>query len=364
LTTIFETGRRLGLVRPAGTHAAGTVAGVILAGERAWRHDPLESLGPRALLPVGDRPLIAYASEWMTESSVAVSVCTNVAAKRVWDQLVARHASGRISFFEDNSLRGPSGCVADVIAGTTTGLIVVVEGSVIPTLDLRRLVRAHAASRAMVTIVTQPRTAATGGDQRADVPAGIYVFNRAAFEFVPSTGYQDIKEGLLRRLYEAGVAVRVQEAAEWCPRVIDARSYLAASQWATRRVARQRASAAVIDGTAHVSDRAMLLGPVIVGAHASIMEGASVIGPAVIGRGSVVQANAVVSRTMVWDNCTIGSGAFVDQTVLVDGVAIDAGATLFHAVRVPTRARIQSAARRLPWSTKIAPDVVTVGTVD
>jgi NDP-sugar pyrophosphorylase family protein len=364
LTTIFDTGRRLGVVRPGDDRAASTVTGVILAGERAWRHDSLESLGPRALLPVGDRPLIAYASEWLTGASVSVSVCTNVAANRVWQALTTRHTSGRIRFFKDDSLRGPSGCVADVIAGNTADAVIVIEGSVIPTLDLRRLLRAHAGSHAIATIVTQPRTTDTPEDRHADVPAGVYVFNRAAFEFVPSIGYQDIKEGLLRRLYEAGAAVRVYEADDWCPRVIDTRSYLAASQWAIRRVARQHSSAVVADSTSQIADGAMLIGPVLIGPNAVIMDGASVIGPAAIGRGSTVQPNAVVSRAMVWDQCSIGSGAFVDQTVLANGAVVDSGATLFHTVRVPAASVAKPPSRRLPWSPRIAPDVVTVATTD
>ena len=364
MATIFDTGRRLGLVRPGDDRAATTVAAVILAGERAWRHDSLESLGPKALLPLGDRPLISYASEWLAESSVGVSVCTNVAANRVWQALTARHSSGRFRFFKDDSLRGPSGCVADVIAGGTADMIVVVEGSVIPTLDLRRLLRMHAASRAMATIVTQPRTPDMAEDRHPDVPAGIYVFNRTAFEFVPTTGYQDIKEGLLRRLYEAAAVVRVYEADEWCPRVIDTRSYLAASQWAIRRVSRQRSSAVVADPSAHIADGAMLIGPVLVGPQAVIMDGASVIGPAVIGRGSVVHPNAVVSRAVIWDGCTIGSGAFVDQTVLVHGVTVEAGATLLHMVPAAPKTDARTPSRRLPWSTKIAQNVVTVGTTD
>lgn len=365
LTTTFDASRKLALVRPPEIAPTATILGVVLAGERAWRNDSLESLGPRALLPVGDRPLIAYASEWLTESLVAVNVCTNVAAKRVWDALTVRHTSGRFSFDNDDSLRGPSGCVADVIArNQQADVIVVVEGSVIPTLDLKRLLRSHTSSRALATIVTQPRCAATADDRRADLPAGIYVFGRAAFDFVPTTGYQDIKEGLLRRMYEAGASVRVHEAEEWCPRVIDVRSYLAASQWAVRRLSRQRASAAVIDATAQISDGAMLLGPVVVGAGATIMDGASVIGPAVIGGASVIEANATVSRSMVWDNCTVRAGAFVDQTVLASGAAVAAGETLFHALRVPPRAAAKKSSFRLPWPAKIAPDVVTVGTTD
>jgi NDP-sugar pyrophosphorylase family protein len=336
----------------------------VLAGERTWRHDSLESLGPRALLPVADRPLVAHAIEWLTDSSLATTVCTNGGAQQLRQALRARPNAGDVAFYDDDSPRGPSGCVTDVIAGGSSELVVVVESTVIPTFDLRRLLRAHAGSGAMATLVVQPQTGSPAEDGPGDIPAGVYVFNRTAFDYVPKTGYQDIKEGLLRRLYEVGEPVRIYEAREWCPRVIDSRSYLAAAQWAIRRLTRQRGTAVLADATARISDGAVLIGPVIIGANAVIMAGASVIGPAAIGSESLVQPHAVVSRSMVWERCTVGSGALVDQTVLVDGVTVNDGVRVIETLRVPPLPTFKAPPRRTPWYGRVSQDVVTVASVD
>lgn len=365
VATIFDTGsRKLELVRSSEERPTGRITAVVLAGERTWRHDSLESLGPRALLRVGDRPLVSHAIGWLNDASVAATVCSNGDAERLRRSLRSFHDARRVTFFDDDSPRGPSGCVADVLGDALSELIVVVEGSVIPTLDFRRLVRTHSSSHAMATVVVQPKHGHGADAGLPDVPAGIYIFNRDAFNHVPSTGYQDIKEGLLRRLYEAGATIRVHEATEWCPRVIDSRSYLAASQWAIRRLAQQRGSALLADPSARIADGAVLIGPVLIGANAVVSEGASVIGPACIGSDSLVHQHAVVSRAMVGERCTVGTGALVDQTVLADGVTVQDGDTVIEMVRMQSPAAPKAAPRRWLWPARAAHDVVAVGTMD
>jgi len=364
VATIFDTNsRRLELVRSSDEPPVHTIEGVVLAGEHAWRHDSLASLGPRALLPIADLPLVSHAIGWLTDASVGTTVCSGRDAHQLQHELRAFHDNRRVSFLDDVSPRGPSGCVADVIARGQSDLIVVVEGSVIPTLDLRRLLRSHMASHAMATVVVQPRGIA---DEVGlpDIPAGIYVFNRAAFEHVPQLGYQDIKEGLLHRLYQVGAAVRVHQAHEWCPRVIDSRSYLAAAQWAIRRLAADRRSAVIADPTARIADDAVIVGPVMIGADAVISEGASVIGPASIGRDTLIQPNAVVSRAVLRERCTVGAGALVDQAILMDGVVVEDHGSIIETLRVPPPMPRKSPSLPSLWRARPTRDVVAVRSMD
>ena len=365
VATIFETNpRRLELVRSANEPPTATVEGVVLAGERTWRIDALESLGPRTLLPIANRPLLSYAIGWLTDTTIGATVCSGGDSHRLQDRLRTVHDLRRVEFLDDESPRGPSGCVADVISGAQSDLIVVVEGSVIPTLDLRRLLRTHANSHAAATIVVQPHDDSVDVTSAPDIPAGIYVFNRAVFDHVPEFGYQDIKEGLLRRLYEAGASVRVHQADEWCPRVIDSRSYLAASQWAIRRLSHERGSAVVADPTAHIADDAVLVGPVVIGANVVISEGASIIGPASIGRDSLVQPHAVVSRSMMWERCTVGTGALVDQTILVDGASVEDRNTVMEMVCTAPPAPRPMPTGPSVWRNRLARGIVAVRTTD
>ena len=80
------------------------------------------------------------------------------------------------------------------------GPIVVVEGTVLPELSLRDLFDEHRAAKAAMTVAASAEPSGDGGLR----PAGIYVIERRALEHVPETGFQDVKETLIPRLYRAG----------------------------------------------------------------------------------------------------------------------------------------------------------------
>src|SRR5204863_2177580 len=117
-------------------------------------------------------------------------------------------------------------------------------------------------------------------------PAGIYVFEPRALEYVPATGFQDLKEGLIPRLYRAGERVAVHECARPSRRVVNLETYLAANyrvveQFCAADQMSRRSSAGYLSATdsAYVADDALIVGHVIVGAGARIEGTATILGP-------------------------------------------------------------------------------------
>jgi NDP-sugar pyrophosphorylase family protein len=88
--------------------------------------------------------------------------------------------------------------------------------------------------------------------------------------------------------------------------------------------------------SAELSASATLIGPVLIGASARIAAGAIVIGPATLGPRSCISEGAVVTRSVIWDSCIIGSRAIVDAAVVVSGASIDAGRNVYGHVALPT----------------------------
>jgi len=58
------------------------------------------------------------------------------------------------------------------------------------------------------------------------------------------------------------------------------------------------------------------------------------VGATTIGRGSVVAAGALVSRSIIWSNCWVGAKAVVDDTLLADHCIVEPGHQLFGAVHI------------------------------
>src|SRR5690606_36318429 len=120
--------------------------------------------------------------------------------------------------------------------------------------------------------------------------AGVYVFDRRVLGAIRDVGYQDIKEALVRRIYERGDAAGSFATREACPRVACRRTYLAASAWALERALAGAGSAppdctvqgsALVHDAASVQPGARLVGPVLVAPFARVWSGATVVGPAV-----------------------------------------------------------------------------------
>jgi ADP-glucose pyrophosphorylase len=50
-----------------------------------------------------------------------------------------------------------------------------------------------------------------------------------------------------------------------------------------------------------------------------------------------VARDAVVSRSVVWSECTVGEGAFIDRCMLADGAEIEPRRSIFSMVKVARR---------------------------
>ncbi|GBC97671.1 UTP--glucose-1-phosphate uridylyltransferase [bacterium HR17] len=99
--------------------------------------------------------------------------------------------------------------------------------------------------------------------------------------------------------------------------------------WGTERVA-QLLPAPAINGFVHPT--AEVHGDVFIAPTARVEARSKVIGPAVIGEGSVIGANCDIVRTVIGDRCHIGDGAHLEDCVLMDQVQVGEDAELAWSV--------------------------------
>lgn len=315
--------------------------GVVLAGSYQWSEVGFDRLLPRPLLPIAHRPLASYALRWLHGGGIdAVVVCANLDSRALKARLASQTPRGMsLAFQEDPTPRGPAGCVRDACLGSTAQTVVVVDGTTIPVAELRAVLAAHLGTGAAVTVVVDEVPARPGRPQ-VQTPSGIYVFDRRAFELVPERGFQDIKENLIPRLYEAGELVASFRAEAATPRVINASTYLSVNLWMVEQLAERGEELpgyfALGDLQAHATARlaldAVIVGPVLVGPHARVDPGATIVGPATIGFGATIGAGAMVSRSAVWRKSVIGRQAVVDRSVVADHAVVEEKALLMGTV--------------------------------
>jgi NDP-sugar pyrophosphorylase family protein len=339
----------------------GTVQGIVLAGVHPWGDCALERVTSRPLMPVAGRPLVWHPLHWLSAGGVeSATVCANGDTGAMRDALgdgVGLNLALR--YFEDRMPRGPAGCARDAAAGTEAELLLVVDGTAIPRINLEKLLEAHVRREADVTVVASVARGAAGSDATSLEPVGIYVLSRAVLDHIGDKGYQDIKERLIPALRRAGkrVCVHAVEGGS-VPRVIDSESYLAVGAWAVQSIAEMNAlppgytrrAGAWIHESALIASSAQLLGPVLIGPGTIVGEGAIIVGPTATGAGCVVGERCVVCRTVMWDRCRLGTGSIVDECVLTDDADVEAELVVRRTVCFAPQRRTWTLLA--PWSSR------------
>jgi len=329
--------------------AHGSIGGVILAGVHQWGGSLLDQTLPRPLLPIANRPLVTYSLDWLQRSGIAdICICGNSATPLLRERLEREPIPDvRLHHYEDTMPRGPAGCIRDAWSGGGFETLVVVDGTILPQTDISEVIEAHARTSAIMTVVVEARHGPGGSINDALTPTGIYVFDRRALDCVPTTGYQDVKEGLIPRLYEQGDHITTYVSRKPAPRVTETESYLAVNDWtAERMISRPGASdgyARIGDALVHssvpISPDVKLIGPVLVGLGTKLGEGVTLVGPTTVGTDCVLGDGAVVCRSSIWDSCSVGSGVFLDRCVLTHEAVVGPKSTVRCTVWSQTRRR-------------------------
>jgi len=306
------------------------MCGVVLAGTFPWANSAFDQLAPRPLVPLVHRPLIGFALSWLQTAGVCrVVVCGNRNTRALQQQLAPMAGSLSLSYLEDAMPRGAAGCAYDAAQSCPSQTFVVTDATAMPNVDLADVLSRHYLSGAAMTMVVYPEPRGAG-ESALHVPAGLYVLTRRVVDAVAPLGFVDIKEHLIPKLVRAGERIATYAAAGAVPRVLNARTYLAASDVATQLMVARRAlppdyelrGTALVHRDARVDGDATLAGPVIVAAGASIAGNAVVIGPASIGCDAVIEAGAVVSRSTIWRRSRIAGMTVVDRSIVGDDAII------------------------------------------
>ncbi len=339
-----------------------SIKGIVLAGVHSWGNCALERVAPRPLVPVGDRPLVAHVLKWMQEGGVSTaSICANSDTAALRRKLGnGREWGSVLDYYEDVMPRGPAGCIRDAASQSECRTYVVADATLLPRLNLADVLRVHASSGAALTVVASKSPASDTHPEGLLEPAGVYVVSRCVLEYIPTTGYQDIKEALIPRLHARKLTVLTHVIPRnQIARVTGMASYLTVSKWAVERLALQgeqvrrspssselggtsenaylRQGQACVHPSAEVARGARLVGPLLIGPGCRIKAGALIAGPTALGAGCEIDEAAVVSRSVLWSGSRVGAGAVVDHSVLTESAGVRPRHRLTGVVVLPER---------------------------
>lgn len=318
---------------------------VVLAGGFGTRMRPLTYTRPKPLLPLLNRPLLAFILDRLPPDVDRVLLPVNYLREQVEDHF-RRHPDPRVRLVEEAQPLGTGGAIkncADELKGPT---FLVYNGDVVSSLDLSALVAAHRARRAQITISLWPvdepwhygvvklapdhritsfvEKPPAGTEPSPLINAGHYVLERAVLDAIPAGRFFSIERELYAPWAREGRPLHgFPFEGYWvdCGRpasLLEAHRHVLGAAGLRRVVAPD----AVVAADAEVDGYA-------VGAGCRIGARARVERSVLLPRASVAP-HAVVTDSILGDGARVEAGARLEGVVAADGLVVPAGKTLRH----------------------------------
>lgn len=316
---------------------------LILAGGEGTRLRPLTSTVPKPVVPLVDRPFIAFMLDWLRRHGVDdVVISCGFMASGVRNVLGDGSAFGvRLRYVEEPRPLGTGGAIK-FAQPLLDERVLVLNGDVLTDIDLTAQLAQHERSGARVTLaliaVDDPsayglvRRDEDGGvreflekpspDQIDTnlVNAGAYVLEREVLDAIPAERTVSVEREVFPTL--VGNGLYGYEASGYWLDIGTPERYLQASH-------------DILDGAVETSVPDAFDSRNVAIADSAVVDG-RVVGPALVGPGVRIARGALVSgRTVLGRGVEIGEGAHIDGAVVLDGAVVGPHATVSHAVLGP-----------------------------
>jgi mannose-1-phosphate guanylyltransferase len=316
---------------------------VVLVGGSGTRLRPLTLRTPKPMLPLVDRPLLAYLFAQLAAAGVDRAI---LACGYLPDQLVDHFGDGgeraaglALEYVVEEEALGTAGAARLAAHGRVDGTFLLLNGDILSEQDLSRLVELHRARQARATLalvqVADPSRygvveldGAGGvlrfvekpapGESPSDlVNAGAYVLEPDVLELIPAGRAVSIEREVFPELVGKGLAA-MHLPGFWSD-VGTPDSYLAAHRTLLAEGLGGRSGPGGVHPSAELEPGAVVIQPSYVAAGA-VLGGGARVGPlASVGEGAVIGAGSVVERAVVQAGARVGDGCTVREAVIGPG---------------------------------------------
>lgn len=341
---------------------------IVLAAGKGTRLRPLTYSVPKPMIPVLGKPVMEFLVDLLARHGVRqIMVNTSYRAPDIENYF---RDGARFGVEMGYSFEGyvEAGAIVDTPVGSAGAIkkihehsgffdepFVVLCGDAIIDIDLTALLKFHQDHKALVTValanvprneVSSYGVAVGAPDGRivefqekpavaeaksTTVNTGIYIFDPAVIDYIPSDRAYDIGGELFPALLEQGAGLfGVEMPFQWLD-IGKISDYFRVMQMAVSRevnglaVAGKEIAPNVRAGLNVRIDPAAchLSGPIQIGAGSRIEAGATIIGPTVIGRGCVIESGAHVEQSILFDYTSVSEHVRLNQMMVCDGYFMD-----------------------------------------
>jgi mannose-1-phosphate guanylyltransferase len=329
-----------------------TLPAVILVGGQGTRLRPLTDRTRKDMLPLVDRPLLAFTFEHLARYGVEQAIVScGYLPHQIGSAFGARYANLSLEYAVETQPLGTGGAIG-FAARELESSFFALNGDSLREADLSELVRFHRATGAKASILLTPvadpsryglvRIASDGRvetflekprPEEIDtdlINAGLYVLEPEVLDLVPEGRAVSIEREVFPRLADEGSVFGVALPGYWLD-VGTPESYLQAHRDVLERTFPTEVGDALgttftlVDPTADVHTDARLVPPVYIGPGAVVGAGARVGSLAVLGERSRLGESAVVENAVIGARTVVGEGCVVTGSIVGDDAALGAG---------------------------------------
>jgi mannose-1-phosphate guanylyltransferase len=358
---------------------------VILVGGEGTRLRPLTARTPKPMLPLVDRPLLAYTFEHLRRHGVERAILSCGYLPTQIREHFANDGGGGLALeyvVEDEPL-GTGGAIG--LAGRELReSFFALNGDSLRGADLGKLVEFHRERGAKATILLTPvadptryglvrlhpdgKVASFLEKPRPEeidtdlINAGVYVLEPEVLALVPPGRAMSIEREVFPRLVEEGSVYGLALPGYWLD-IGTPESYLLAHRDVLERNFPTEVGDSLgrdytyVDPSAEVSDTARLVPPVYVGARAVIEAGVRVGSLAVIAAGARIGAGSVVEHAVVQARARVGRDCSVRRSLVGEDAELGDATSVLGLSVVGPGARV-GARNKLDGGLRIAADAV------
>jgi mannose-1-phosphate guanylyltransferase len=304
---------------------------LILVGGEGTRLRPLTSLMPKPIVPLVDRPFMAFMLEWLARHGVDdVIMSCGFLATQVREVLGDGSRYGvALRFVEEPEPRGTAGALKYAEEFLQERFLML-NGDVLSDMDLSAQIAAHErnGARATLALVAVEDPSPYGLVRQNDddsvrefvekprpeqidsnfISAGAYVLERDVVDMIPPDRRVSIEHEIWPELVGAGLFAYRHDA-YWLD-IGKPETYL-------------QATYDILGGAVETSVSAD--GGTVVGAGCQVAPDAAVGPLSVLGDGVVIGAGSRVERSVVLDRATIGAGCTISDSIVGPGAVIGDG---------------------------------------
>ncbi len=360
---------------------------VVMAGGEGTRLRPLTCNRPKPMVPVVNKPIIQHIFELLKRHGI-----TDIAVALYYlaDEIESFFGDGaemglHLSYSVEDVPLGTAGSVKKAAEVFGRERVLVISGDALTDIDLEEALRFHEAKSAVATIVTtrvdnplEYGIVVTDDEGRIrrflekpswgevfsdTVNTGIYILEPEVLDYTDPGKQTDFSQDVFPALLRDGKRLCAHVASGyWCD-VGNIQQYRHAQVDAvTGKVKveipgnRLGADIWVGEGT-DIAPDAHLSGPLVIGRNCRISSGAGCFEYTFMGDNCIIEKDAVIQRSTLWQDCFVGHGTEIRGAVIGQHAIIKDFVTCHEGVVVGDRCRIEQGAILQPqikvWPNKV-----------